>query len=242
MWQKIRHRFGLGRPGRGPSKADALNVLRVKGIQINSVIDVGVLDGTPDLMEAFPEVPHLLIEPIDDFNDKIRERYTAAGIAHELVLAAASETAGEMTLHTKATGADITHARLDVPKDVTETKKRTVPARPLDEILAERSLPAPHLLKVDVDGAELNVLKGASTTLNQCGVVCIEASVANLFDRSAPLLEAGFQLFDVVDLCYYDQRLAQMDLIFIRTQLIADLGIELFKDGVDMTKWLPYSS
>lgn len=227
------------RPQRQPSRADGFRLLKEKGVPIASVIDVGVLDGTSDLMAGFPDIPHLLIEPVAELAPQIRARYKAAGIEHELVTAAASDMPGELTLHLKQ-GADeeITHARLEAAANETARRDvRAVPALPLDDILKGHKLPSPTLLKIDVDGAELSVLKGASATLGTCSIVCIETGVANLFERSAPLLEAGFQLFDIVDLCYYDGRLAQADLIFIRRQLIAELGIELFAKGFDPARW-----
>ncbi|MEM9234137.1 MAG: FkbM family methyltransferase, partial [Pseudomonadota bacterium] len=190
MWRQLRRRLALRRLHRGPGKADAFTILRDKGVPVSSVIDVGVLDGTPELMEAYPEVPHLLIEPLEDVQDKIYKRYTDAGITYDLVQAAASDTPGEIILHTKSAGASITHARLDAPGNGTSTAARTARALPLDDILSERGLPAPSLLKIDVDGAELAVLRGAQKVLTRCSVVCIEASVATIFERSAPLTEA----------------------------------------------------
>lgn len=224
---------------RHPTKRDAFRVLKEKGVPVKSVIDVGVLHGTPDLMWGYPDVPHLLIEPVADFASTITSRYEAAGVPHQLILAAASDKKGELTLHLKKDeAADITHARETAPADASaDAGTVKVTARPLDDMLADLTLPTPHLLKIDVDGAELQVLKGAEKALESCSIVCIETGVSNLFKRSVPLVGAGFGLFDIVDLCYYDDRLAQVDLIFIRKQLIADLGIELFKDGFDDTLW-----
>lgn len=43
-----------------------------------------------------------------------------------------------------------------------------VPVRRLDALIAEEGLPAPDFVKVDVEGAELAVLRGAQATLTRC--------------------------------------------------------------------------
>jgi FkbM family methyltransferase len=62
----------------------------------------------------------------------------------------------------------------------------------LDDLLAARNRQCPSLLKIDVQGAELSVLRGASQTLARCRpVVLIE------LDRSS-LARAGFSEHDVL--------------------------------------------
>ena len=60
---------------RGPIKNQALRVLRNRKVAIGTVLDVGVLTGTPELMEAFPDVPHILFEPVVEFNPAIERAY-----------------------------------------------------------------------------------------------------------------------------------------------------------------------
>jgi FkbM family methyltransferase len=95
----------------------------------------------------------------------------------------------------------------------------------LDELVGGGELPAPDFLKLDVQGYELEVLRGANETLRACQAVMAEV---NLF-RYAPgtpladeviafLRDRGFVLYDVAGVVRrpLDDALGQMDLVFVR--------------------------
>lgn len=72
-----------------------------------------------------------------------------------------------------------------------------VPAKPLDSLLPETPV---DLLKVDVEGAELQVLRGAARTLLGTTRVVMEYHSADLLRESWQLLEtAGFRLILVTE-------------------------------------------
>ena len=67
---------------------------------------------------------------------------------------------------------------------------RKVKTRTLDSIVAERNLPLPDLIKMDVQGAELDVLKGAANTLAHCKDLILELQKVE-YNKGAPLREEG---------------------------------------------------
>ena len=82
--------------------------------------------------------------------------------------------------------------------DVDDAEKYVQPVAtmPLDAVVTTYGLPPPHHLKIDVDGGELRVLRGAHDVLrhSQLRTVLIEAD-ASLRDEVARLLtEAGLRL------------------------------------------------
>jgi hypothetical protein len=95
----------------------------------------------------------------------------------------------------------------------------------VDQLCAERNLAGPYLLKVDVQGAELQVLAGARRTLEQTEAVLLELSFFGFYlgspqfcDVIAEMKERGFVAYDVYGFLYrpLDNALSQMDVAFVR--------------------------
>lgn len=224
------------KPIRRPVKADCLARLTEQKVPVRTVIDVGVQSCTPELLRAFPGRPHLLIEPVAEFHEEIAQNYR--GTPHEILGVALSRTNGRaaMRLRSATPGGGITHAHLDEDSQ-TGPSRREVDVRTLDSVCAERTLAKPYLLKIDVDGAEERVLDGATDTLAHCSVIILEVTFRDIFWRLNRIARAGFTLYDIVDLAYYDGRWVQADLVFINSRLETELGLEPYANGLDMAKW-----
>lgn len=194
--------------------SDSLHLLIKSELPIGDVLDVGVLHGTPVLMELFRDRTHHLFEPIQDYFKVIEKNYI--GINHFLVHAAVSEKIGHVFVHSakKLGDGEISHSWIsDVPTD----SSRSVPEITLDHYLSTAKYKTPLLLKIDVDGAPVPaaILRGARQTLSSCSAVVIEMTLERWFERAEILHNAGFDLWDITSLCYYGDCLWQFDAIFI---------------------------
>jgi hypothetical protein len=78
----------------------------------------------------------------------------------------------------------------------------TIPAIRVDDLADELKLKPPYLLKLDIQGAEVEALKGARQILNDTHVVICEADVADFQAINAELSDAGFELCDITGLNY----------------------------------------
>lgn len=191
-----------------------------------TVLDVGGAHGnfTRACYDYFPQARYLVVEPLTEFRVGLLELMKKIPNSI-LATAAAGKLDGTTTLHV--------HRDWDGSSLYRETEgshvdgvERTVPMRSLDSLVREYRLPAPYLLKVDVQGAELDVLAGGSETLRVCEYVLLEVAMFQFF-VGGPRFEQvvdfmhtrGFSAYDIFGLLYrpIDNALAQIDLAFVQT-------------------------
>jgi len=93
----------------------------------------------------------------------------------------------------------------------------------LDNVLEHLDLKKPILLKIDVQGAELHVLKGATESLNNIDVIQLEVSFMNFYDGQASIEDVisflksfGFSAFFQISPVFKGRTLLYSDFIFMR--------------------------
>lgn len=95
----------------------------------------------------------------------------------------------------------------------------------LDELIAEHRLPPPDFIKLDVQGYELEVLRGATHALNSCEALLLEVSFYREHPEMPTVEEVieflrghEFKWFDVMGILRRpgDDVLWQMDLYFLK--------------------------
>lgn len=226
---------------RHPSKISLLEQLRDAEFPIECVLDVGIHFGTSELMAAFPEKKHYLFEPIQEHFESIKKIYSGAKIDYELNKVAVSNADGtaQLTVSTVMQGQDVTHARFAHGEAPTETL-RTVPTLKLDTFVVEQVPAAPFLLKVDVDGAEEMILEGAQEALKHCSVLILKSPRERIFERMQLAMAAGFELLEIIDLCYYSGYLFQVDLVFINPKYAPTDYVDVLKGGFSIDNWHSY--
>jgi FkbM family methyltransferase len=204
------------------SKKTVLERLLRDGLQFDYVLDVGILYQTHELRELFPHIKQYLFEPVSDFHPAIRRHY--ANNDYELIEKAVGEAPGEfrMIQHSVKDGEKVTHSRIAraderLKSNETET---LVDVITLDDFVTSRGLVGRALLKIDVDGNEPQVIAGASEALKSCVCVIVEANKFQLPLRLHELSRHGFVLYDICDLCFYDDVFIQLDLVLLNKALV----------------------
>lgn len=197
-----------------PSKQSSLQFLRSSGLAVATIIDIGIQRQTPELIQVFPDLKHILFEPVEEYYPLIIENYKY--INYDLIKCAVSNENGTAVLNVisldKQKGL-ITHSYIGSKEN--SPLARTVEKITLDSFFEKNDYPKPYLLKIDVDGHEIPILEGSVNSLNDCSCVIIEAPLAVLPQRMNFLTSRGFVLWDIVDLAYYYDNLSQVDLIFL---------------------------
>jgi FkbM family methyltransferase len=182
---------------------------------IGSVIDIGVAEGTPELYGVFKGYPMLLVEANPEYTELLDTLAAQLPARVEKVFCGAQE--GIVKLYKNGRKASSLHYA-----NRPEAAQVDVRVMPLDSLT--RNLPAPYLVKIDVEGAEMEVLKGAQETLKNSAAVVVETSVAKQYEGGSELADVvaymkdrGFSVYDMVEGAIIEGRLMQVDLIFVPT-------------------------
>ena len=217
-------RAGKREPGAkfAANKLDRVRSLRSLGVPVESVVDVGVQGSTDELIQSVPDKHHHLFEPVALWHADIRKNY--ARVAHTLYPVALSDTSGSAWLVQTSLHKDgrPTHASIETESVIPDGKAivdcKPMEIRRLDHYSSQFT--ENFLLKIDVDGKELEVLRGASGCIRRASVVIAEASWQSLTERGRALEECGFQLIDIVDRIMYGEVIWQCDLVYLRDDLM----------------------
>lgn len=187
----------FGRPFVSPEER-AYRRLAERGYRPASVIDIGAFEGnwTRLVRRVFPDVPVLMVEA------QAEKRPFLQAVAEDLpgaafLCAALSARSGEtVTFYQMQTGSSLKPEQSNAPR-----KELTLVTRTLDEAAAD--MDGPIFLKLDVQGAELDVLSGGGETLKRCDLVQLEVAMLP-YNKGAPTFletiafmdERGFVPFD----------------------------------------------
>ncbi|HYF27836.1 MAG TPA: FkbM family methyltransferase [Baekduia sp.] len=209
----------------GPRRSlpQVLAHLRSLGVAPGTIIDVGVARGTPELYAAFPGLPVLLVEPLAEHEPDLRAICAGRpGSAYALAAAGPAPGRLEIAVHRVPACSSVLGDR---DPEGQPAARREVPVVRVDDLVANHRLRGPFVLKVDVEGAELQVLEGARETLAATDVVLLEVSLFQLVPGGAELADVvawmrttGFSPYDVYHghLRPLDGALAQLDMAFVR--------------------------
>jgi FkbM family methyltransferase len=193
------------------------------GFNPKTVFDVGAARGTNALYDAFPLAHHVLIEPLEE-NRACLNELSGRLISAECIIAAAARESGTVVfnVHPDFDGSSMYYECED--SNVNGTP-RNVPTITLDDIWRERKLQAPCLVKIDVQGAELDVLKGATEVMNNTEYIILEVSLFKFFVNGPQFSDVirfmndhDFVVYDVLD-CNYrllDDAMSQVDIVFVK--------------------------
>lgn len=212
---------------RGPM--DSLRRVRARGVVPRQIVDVGASDGcwTRECLQVFPEARYFLIDPLPSNVPAL----TALQVKHphlQVWHGALGGRPGVLDLRVHGDQSSFLFSdRFDTGTSI------SVEVRSLDSFLDTALLQPPEFIKVDVQGFELEVLKGADACLKSAALLLLEVSYRRIY-RNLPLAHeviayAGGKGFRVYDICTYvgrpsDGELTQSDILF------APEGSPLFAD------------
>lgn len=198
---------------------------------IGTVIDVAASDGqwSRIVMQMLPDSSYLLLDAQSEHRRSLERFSRETGAEH--VLAAASNRTG--TLHFLDDG-NLFGGKAS--REAFEEHDSVVPCVAIDDLLKERRLEGPFLLKLDTHGHELEILDGASNALAHAALVVLETYAFSevsgyTFDEMCRHMRGlGFRPAGIADvMTRQDGALWQVDIAFLPVthQVFAHSNYEL---------------
>lgn len=197
-----------------------------RGFYPQTIVDVGANHGgwSRVVRSVFKDADFILIEPQEEMRPFL-DQFCRQTPGAQWFLAGAGAEEGELSLTLWDDLQGSAFLSPEIQAMTPYTKKRQVPIVTLDGLVAAGKFPVPDLIKIDVQGFELEVLRGSLGCLGRSQMLIVETSLHHplgerpSFYRVVELMEAyGYRIYDLVDLKYRarDAALGQVDICFVR--------------------------
>jgi FkbM family methyltransferase len=198
----------------------ALTRLQRAGVRLETVYDIGAHRGdwTRAIRPALPDARFFLFEA----NPTHARELEQTGERHFI----ATLSSAERTVNFYGTGGSgDSYYRETTPRYATVAPMQ-VQSTTLDVLVERFELPLPDLIKADVQGAELDVLRGGTAALGNAKLVLLECPVSN-YNEGAPsfgeyfafLEERGFTPIEFLEAKWLAGRMMQIDVLFADVEM-----------------------
>ena len=167
-----------------------------------TVVDVGAGRGTVHLYEAFPEAYHVLVEPLTEYESDLRKALELYQGEYIFTAAGATNTRAFINVERRPMMSSFL-ARTNLTSTGKQVEKREVAVKTLDTLMEEYGLEPPFGLKIDTEGFEEQVVRGATNFLRRTEFVIAELSLAERFVDSYTFAEFT-ELMDENDFFLWD--------------------------------------
>ena len=193
-----------------------------RGFIADTICDVGASNGrwSHQCMKVFPRARYFCIDPLQENQAALAQLQQASPALGYWIGCLGAHT-GTVRLNADGSGSSVLNGHTNNPYG----ESRSVPMETLDNLIVSGICPPPDLLKLDVQGYELQVLQGAIRTLSRVQGVIAEVSffpfqtgMPVFHEVVAYLADAGFAVYDIFSMRPrpLDGAPGQADLFFVR--------------------------
>jgi FkbM family methyltransferase len=134
----------------------------IESVSMNEVLyDIGTCIGFVTVHAAKRGAKVIGFEPDAQLRARTQHNLTLNQLEATVLNVAIADTDGEITLYT-----DGGHGTSPALFNTDGRGTARVPMRSIDSLLAAREIPAPHVIKLDIEGAEVRALRGMSRLLS----------------------------------------------------------------------------
>lgn len=201
-----------------PLDEQAYRRLAASGYAPASIIDIGAHDGnwTRLARRIFPDASILMIEPLSSKAESLRALADSLERTSFVDALLGAEAGRTVTFYEAGTGSSVHREQSNV-----EFKETSLKTSRLDDVAVQ--LDGPIFLKLDVQGAELEILDGGSKTLDRSDLVQLEVALLPYNEGAATFLQVieyldqrGFVPFDIAGMIRpTGAELVQVDMLFV---------------------------
>lgn len=217
-----------------------LNDIKQRGYECRYVFDIGSnrTDYSRMIRKVFPDADFLLIDPLEEMESYMKDFCSEFKGSEYIVTGVGSKNEKQILTTSGDSFEGSTMMLKEIPSYRRNNKQREVEVVTVDSIINNRPGKIPDFVKIDVQGFELEVLKGSETLFGATNIFIIEVSLFK-FNVLTPdiveiinfMSERGYTIYDIPGFIRrpYDGALAQLDLCFVKNE-------SLFKDTIKWSK------
>jgi FkbM family methyltransferase len=185
----------------------SLFLLQEHGFTANTVIDIGAAEGAFFVFRhrasLFPTARHFFVDAMQENEPGYQKLAAKFNASYEITALSCMDGEVVMRIDPDFYNTHVDHLQ---PATLYETSRRVAMCT-LDRLVERRELEPPYVLKLDVQGGELDVLRGALHTLEEAVIVTTEIQIFPPRDSLTDLLGfmqgMGWALYDITNLAYY---------------------------------------
>jgi FkbM family methyltransferase len=196
--------------------------LRDQGFCPSGIIDVGAHQGDwiRLVRQIFPDPPALSVEAREEQRAPLTQICSELSGVQFVIALLGSEPKSDVQFQIHGSGSSLFAERSDALRTTRQLQMRTLD----DVVSSDGRLKSPIFLKLDIQGAELDVLRGAEKTLSLSEVVQVEVALLN-YNEGAPLSAEVVAFMDAKGFAVYDiagfvrptgADLVQIDILFVK--------------------------
>lgn len=182
-------------------------ILKALDFKPKHIVDIGANHGTwtREALKHFPDAYYTLLEPQgwlkDSMSDLLKKNDK---ITFHPVGAGEKNGSFQFTIVDRDDSCSFRYTKEEAEKE--GYKQIEIPVKTLNDLLSDSKLPVPDIIKIDAEGLDIEVLKGASNYLGKTEIFMVEAGVVNkMFSNTMLKLiqfmdENNYRLFEITDL------------------------------------------
>jgi FkbM family methyltransferase len=201
------------------------------GFNPKHIVDIGANHGTwtRETLNYFPDAYYSLLEPQHWLKDSFQDILDVNSKVQFYPVGAGEKVGSfQFTIVDRDDSCSFRYSQEEAK--LADFEQIVIPVVTLNGLFADSNLPLPDIIKIDAEGLDLEVLKGATDFFGKTEIFMVEAGVVNqLFDNSFLKIinfmdEKGYHLFELTDLNrpFQPQVLWLVELVFVKKNGIID--------------------